>query len=107
MKLVLTPQLLRFLTRNGYNYCLSRIVSDETDRYQGLMTLVPLRRRPSMRVINKGYDALFAIDGEPARLADEPGDILVMIQMDTPVILRYLKTLLQTSKKNAKCLNVY
>lgn len=99
MKLVLTPQLLKFLSAKGYQYCLSRITHNSAKHGEELMLLIPLRRRPSMQIINNGYDALFTISGEPARLADEPGRLLVLVQIDTSVILKYLKTLLQAPKK--------
>jgi len=99
MKLVLTPQLLKFLSRRGYQYCLSRTTFDNAREGEELITLTPLRRRPSLQAINNGYDALFRIDGEPSRLADEPGETLVLIQVDTSLILKYLTTVLQLPKK--------
>lgn len=64
--------------------------------------LTPLRRRPSIQAINNGYDALFTIDGEPSRLADEPGETLVLVQIDTSLILNYLTTVLQITKKKKR-----
>jgi hypothetical protein len=99
MKLVLTPQLLKFLSRRGYQYCLSRTTCDNAREDEELIMLTPLRRRPALQVINPEYDALFAIDGEPARLAEEPGETLVLVHVETTIILKYLATVLQIPKK--------
>lgn len=109
MKLLLTPQLVKFLILCGYRYCLARNAYCETghNATEELVMLIPLRRRPSLRIINSGFDALFAIEGEPTRMADEPDSTLILVQVESRVMLKYLKTLLLNHKKEEKCLNVY
>lgn len=102
MELVLTPQLLTFLSRRGYQYCLSRTTYDSVREGEELIMLTPVRRRPSLQITNNGYDALFKIDGEPARLAGGPGKTLVLVQVDTSLIMKYLTAVLEMPEKK-KC----
>jgi hypothetical protein len=95
MKTTLTPELLDFLTKSGYRYCLSKTTTTEAGKNEACILLTPLRRRPSLRLVNTVYDALFSINGEPARLANEQDEMPVLMQIDPLLMARYLKNILK------------
>jgi hypothetical protein len=91
MTTLFTPQLLRFLTIDGFRYCLSRTTELNNGPNEILITLTPVRTEPDIHNLPAAYDTYFEIDEEPVQLANGVDDVIVMIRLDSQTLLGYFR----------------
>ncbi|MEO3407650.1 hypothetical protein AAFN85_27270 [Mucilaginibacter sp. CAU 1740] len=103
MKLLLTPELLKFLNKQGFKYCLSKTTLCESKDADHLnITLTPARSRPKLKHLSLKYDTYFSINREPAQMAMGIDDTLVLVQMDKQLIVEYLNSILLQQAPDSK-----
>ena len=66
----------------GYKYCLSKTSNIEGRDASVSITLTPVKSRPIIRFLPKGYDTYFSIMHEPLQMADGIDDTEVLINID-------------------------
>jgi hypothetical protein len=99
MKLLLTPDLLKFLSNEGYKYCFSKTEELTGKATDCCITLTPIRWRPYIKRLPLKYDTFFSINDEPVQLADGLDDTLVMVSVDIRTMLTYIQKLLPLRKQ--------
>lgn len=92
MKLQLTPDLLKFLSSQGFKYCLSRTMVLSENDYVNIV-LTPIATRPRIRSLSMDHDTYFAISREPAQMAQGiDDDTLVLVDLDRLTLIGYLRS---------------
>ena len=81
MHKLLTVELLDDLIRRGYRYFLSRttrILGEDADI---CITLLPVKKAPSLKNLSQEYDTYFKIGEEPRQMALGIDETLVLVDL--------------------------
>ncbi|GAA4326435.1 hypothetical protein GCM10023149_29250 [Mucilaginibacter gynuensis] len=90
MRILLTPDLLDFLIRQGYRYCLCKTYPPDREKVRRSIVLTPLTQRAWPAGWLMDHDALFDLRREPARMAEGIDDFLVFVNVPGFILLAYL-----------------
>ena len=90
MKTLLTPILLDFLIIEGYEYCLSKAGGINTQDAKESITLIPVKGKRLLNQLSNSFDKYFNIKNEPAQMAGGFDDTLVMVEIDSSDLKRYI-----------------
>lgn len=90
MKTLLTPILLDFLIIEGYKYCLSNAAGINTQDAGKAITLIPVKSKRLLNRLSDGVDKYFNIKNEPMQMAEGFDDTLVMVEIDSSDLKRYI-----------------
>ncbi|WP_121810299.1 hypothetical protein [Mucilaginibacter kameinonensis] len=81
MQKILTTELLDILISQGFRYCLSRTTSIFGDDADLCITLMPVKRAPSLKKLPERYDTYFKIDEEPRQMAMGIDETIVLVDL--------------------------
>ncbi|WCT12550.1 hypothetical protein [Mucilaginibacter jinjuensis] len=90
MKTLLTPILLDFLIIEGYKYCASKANGINTSDASESITLIPLKSKRVLNRLSGSVDKYFSIKSEPVQMAEGFDDTLVMVEIDSSDLKRYI-----------------
>ncbi len=93
MNVVLTPELIGFLIKQGYKYCLLKTYEHAKAAINLTLILTPLRDKPCQHQLRTDDEAVLAIEREPAWLSEGAEDTLVMMKLDKDTLLAYVRFL--------------
>ncbi|QQL49423.1 hypothetical protein [Mucilaginibacter ginkgonis] len=94
MKILLSPQLLRFLLNYGFRFCLSKTSKYSKKSSKITILLKPVFTRPDIHNLPDGYDTYFNIVVEPAQMAYGIDGTTVLVKLDGETFLAYVKSIL-------------
>lgn len=98
MKTKLTSQILDFLVKEGYNYCLSQTQTIGKRRVSVEITLTPVRKKPVLEKLPPGFDTYFNINEEPRQMVLGVDETRFYVNLQTEELL-YLQACLQKRPK--------
>lgn len=102
MKTLLTPILLDFLIMEGYEYCLSKPANIDADGESGYITLNPVKVEAFSNELNNCVQPYLSIKN----VFDSTGDTLVMIEIDTSELRRYMGFFMEMLTMNRPFFNL-
>ncbi|AYL95237.1 hypothetical protein [Mucilaginibacter celer] len=81
MQKILTTKLLVTLIGQGYRYCLSRTTSILGEDADICITLLPVKRAPSLKNLPERFDTYFKISEEPRQMAMGIDETIVLVDL--------------------------
>jgi hypothetical protein len=89
MKAILTRSVVRFLILQGYKYCLSKTTNIHHHDASVCITLTPIKFKPAITYLHRGYDTYFNIMREPLQLAGGVDDTEVLVNIDDTELQKF------------------
>ncbi|MEO3407356.1 hypothetical protein AAFN85_25785 [Mucilaginibacter sp. CAU 1740] len=81
MQKILTTELLETLIGQGYRYCLSRTTSIFGEDADICITLLPVKRAPSLKKLPERFGTYFKIGEEPRQMAMVIDETIVLVDL--------------------------
>lgn len=89
MRAVLTPQLLRFLIAEGYQFCLLKALDAKSKGKNPYLMLTPATVNDPEALLSEKCDTFFAIRAEPVLLAEGYTHMPVLVNISRQAMHKY------------------
>jgi hypothetical protein len=86
MHKILTTELLDNLISQGYRYCLSRTTTILGPDADICITLLPVKRLPTLKKLPARFDTFFNISEEPRQMAMGVDETIILVDLSATAV---------------------